>query len=166
MNAALKSAWSARWQALQPRERLAVWVAMGVVAVGLLWWVLLSPALQTLRAADAQRVALERQHQAMLALQAEARGLQAQPRLSPAEAQRALEHTVRQTLGSTAQLQVAGERATVTIKAVGADTLAQWLTQARVNARALPTEAKLTRTPGSNTSTAATWDGTVVLRLP
>ena len=39
------------------------------------------------------------------------------------------------------------------------DALAQWLVQARLNARALPSEARLVR------SAAGTWDGTLVLNL-
>jgi len=167
MSRLLKAAVSARWLALQPRERLAVSVAAAVLSGGLVWWVLLSPALQTLRTADAQRTELERQHQLVLALQAEARGLQSQPKLSPAEAQKALETAVKQTLGPAAQLQVAGERATVSFKAVSAESLAQWLAQTRVNAHALPSEAKLTRTPTAGASRApATWDGSIVMRLP
>ena len=38
--------------------------------------------------------------------------------------------------------------------------VAQWLAQARINARALPGEARLNRTA------AGLWDGTVVLTLP
>ena len=54
---------------------------------------------------------------------------------------------------------VMGERVTVTLKGVSADALAQWLVQARLNARALPSEAHWVRSgPG-------TWDGTLVLNL-
>lgn len=167
MSTSLKASLSARWQTLQARERLAVSLAVVVVGLGLTWWVLLSPALQTLRTADTQRVELERQQQLMLALQTEAQGLQSQPKLSSSEAQKALETAVKQTLGPTAQLQVAGERATVTLKAVSAESLAQWLAQTRVNAHALPTEAKLTRTPATGAPQApVTWDGSIVMRLP
>lgn len=141
-----------RWLSLAARERLAVTVALWVLALGLLWWLGLAPALQTLRAADTQRVALERQHQTMLGLQAQARALQGQTKLASGESTRALEASVKQGLGTGAQLNVAGERATVTVKGVTGDALAQWLAQVRANAHALPTEAKLTRTAsaGSN----------------
>jgi len=65
---------------------------------------------------------------------------------------------------------VAGERATVTLKGVSADALAQWLTQSRVNARAAPTEARLVRNAAVSgptpSASAATWDGSVVMTLP
>jgi general secretion pathway protein M len=48
----------------------------------------------------------------------------------------------------------------VTLTGTGADALAQWLTQARVNARALPGEAHLSR------NAAGMWEGTLVLTLP
>ncbi|HYF43783.1 MAG TPA: type II secretion system protein M, partial [Ramlibacter sp.] len=62
--------------------------------------------------------------------------------------------------GTTARMAVAGDRVTLTLAATPADALAQWLTQARVNARALPTEARLNHNP------AGAWDGTLVLSLP
>jgi general secretion pathway protein M len=55
---------------------------------------------------------------------------------------------------------VVGDRVTVALKAMSADNLAQWLAQVRLNARALPGEARLTR------NAAGTWDGTLVLTLP
>lgn len=149
----------ARWQALAPRERLAVTLALWVLALGALWWLALSPALQTLRAADTQRIELERQHQAMLALQTEARSLQGQTKLASGEASKALEASVKQRLGSGALLNVAGERATVSFKGVSGDALAQWLAQVRANAHALPTEAKLTRAAGSATAAGSAGTG-------
>ena len=55
---------------------------------------------------------------------------------------------------------IAGERVTVTLAGTPPDALAQWLGQARVNARALPGEARLTR------NASGAWDGTLVLSLP
>jgi general secretion pathway protein M len=53
-----------------------------------------------------------------------------------------------------------GDRATLTLTGVAPDALAQWLTQARVNARTLPNEAHLHR------NAAGLWEGTLVLALP
>jgi general secretion pathway protein M len=163
--AAWQDALRNRWTLLAARERAAIGTAATLIMLALLWWVVLGPALTTLRSAEAQHQSLDAQLQAMRGLQAEALALQGQPKLSADDALRALETSVSQRLGSTAQLSVAGERATVTLKAADADALARWLTQARVNARALPTEARLTRTPGAATAPAR-WDGSVVLALP
>jgi general secretion pathway protein M len=154
-----------RWDLLAPRERGAVALAGALVLLALAWWLLLGPALATLRHADAQHRDLDAQLQAMRSLQSDAMALKNQPSLSYDDALRALEATVRQRLGSTAQLSVAGERATLTLKAAEADALARWLTQARVNARALPAEARLTRAAGPATAPAR-WDGALVLTLP
>jgi len=66
----------------------------------------------------------------------------------------------------------------VVIKAVPAEALAQWLAQARGNARAVPREVHLTRAgaaapnaPAAPAAAAAapaapTWDGTLVMGLP
>lgn len=154
-----------RWNLLAPRERGGVALAGVLVALALLWWVLLGPALATLRQADAQHRQLDAELQAMRSLQAEAMALQNQPRIAYDDALRALEASVRQRLGTSAQLSVAGERATVTLKGADPDALARWLTQARVNARAVPSEARLTRSAGPATAPAR-WDGSLVLTLP
>jgi general secretion pathway protein M len=64
------------------------------------------------------------------------------------------------------QMQPQGERVTVQLKAVPATALAQWLSQAREQAQALPLEAHLTRSANANNASAIMWDGSMVLRLP
>jgi general secretion pathway protein M len=86
--------------------------------------------------------------------------MQSQPRQTYDEALRQLETSVKQRLGTSARMAVAGERVTLTLAGTPADALAQWLTQARINARALPAEARLAR------NAAGLWDGTIVLNLP
>lgn len=147
-----------RWNSLPRREQRLVLVALALLLVALLWWVCLAPALATLRSADKQHQLLAVQLQQMQRLQAQAKTIQAQPRLALLEARRLLDASVK-PLGATAQLMVAGERVTVTLRGASADALAQWLTQARLNARAVPSEARLVR------SAAGTWDGTLVLTL-
>ncbi len=147
-----------RWRNLSRREQQLLLAALALVLVALLWWVGIAPALSTLRSADKQHQLLSAQLQQMQRLQGQAKAIQAQPRLALDEARRLLEASVK-PLGASAQLVVAGERVTLTLQGVSADALAQWLTQARLNARAAPSEARLTR------NTAGTWDGTLVLNL-
>ena len=165
----------ARWQALAPREQTLVLAAGALVALALLWWLALSPALATLRTAPARHTELDRQLQHMHALQAEAQMLQAAPRGAPGgDAVGALRASLAQRLGPAAQLNVAGDRATVTLKGAPAEALAQWLAQARSNLRTAPMEARLVRTGAPNAPTGAPpadaalprWDGTLVLALP
>jgi general secretion pathway protein M len=149
-----------QWRALPVRERRLLALAGFVVLVALAWWIALAPALSTLRASAAQRQVLEGQLQKMQALQAQARAMQSQPRVAREEAQRALEAAVSSQLGATARLAIAGDNATLTANGMRADALAQWLAQARINARTVPVEAHLQRNAGG------TWDGTLVLALP
>ena len=72
-----------RWKALAPREQNLVLAASAIVALALLWWVALAPALKTLRTAPARHAALDAQLQRMQSLQAEALQLQAAPRGTP-----------------------------------------------------------------------------------
>jgi general secretion pathway protein M len=149
-----------RWARLAPREQRLVLAAGLLVAAALLWWLALAPALAVLRSAPAQHLEIDAQLQHMLALQAQARALQSQPRLTPDEASRLLEASVRERLGTTARMSIAGERVSLTLAGTPPEALAQWLGQARTNARALPSEAHLVRNPGG------LWDGTLVLALP
>jgi general secretion pathway protein M len=147
------------WRQLKMSERRLILVAFWVVLSALLWWLAIAPALKTLKEAPSEHRALDAKLLSMRVLSAEAKTLQSQPKLGFDEAQKALQSSVSQRFGSTAQLNLAAERATVTLKNANPQELALWLAQARVNARALPTEAKLTRNGES-------WDGTLVLSLP
>lgn len=157
----------ARWRQVSAREQRLLLAGLALVLLALLWWVALAPALATLKAAEQQRSALSAQLQQMQRLQAQAKALQAQPRIALDDARRLLEASVK-PLGNTAQLSVAGERATLTLKGATADALAQWLTQARLNAHVVPSEARLRRSNAGTAGAAAlppTWDGTLVLSL-
>lgn len=167
-----------RWQALAPREQTLVLAASGIVAIALLWWLAVAPALATLRAAPARHAELDAQLQRMQGLRSEAQQLQSAPRNTRGDSVGSLRTALAQRLGNTAQLNVVGDRATVTLKGAPADALAQWLAQARSNARAAPVEARLTRsTAAANPAPSAPvlgtpatamprWDGTLVLALP
>ncbi|NMM78204.1 general secretion pathway protein GspM [Acidovorax sp. SRB_14] len=169
-----------RWQALAPRERRLVRAASAAIALALLWWVGIAPALQTQRTAPARHAELDAELQRMQALQAEAQQLQGTPRADPDNARRALESAVTEHLGGSARLSLSGDQATVTLKGTPADALAPWLAQVRSNAHAVPQEVHLVRSgaaaaEGRRTTAlsdlpaaapAPLWDGTLVLALP
>lgn len=155
------SAWAtlqARWQSVSRREQRLVKWAVAVVGLALLWWVGLAPALTMLKTADQQRGMVESEWLQMQSLQAQAKVLQAKPQLAAEDARRLLNASVL-PLGSALQLANAGDQVRVTVKGVSPDALAQWLATARQNARAVPSEAKLTR------NAAGTWDGFLMLSL-
>ena len=154
------------WAALQPRERRSITLAAAVVGLALLWWLALAPALATLRAAPAQRAALQAQAQHMQRGQREAEALKAQPRLARDTAVAALEAATRQRLGHTAQLSLAGERAQLTLKNVPAQDLADWLADVRASARAVPVDARLSRSGDAAPGAPVHWSGTLSLSLP
>ncbi len=148
------TALQARWKALAPREQNLVLAAGGIVALALVWWVALAPALATLRQAPELHRKLDLQLQHMQRLQAEAQQLQAQPQTSPSDAVGALRTALTQRLGTAAQMNVLGDRVTVTLKAAPADATAEWLALARTNARAVTVEARLTRSNAAAPSNA------------
>jgi len=152
--------WTATWATLAPREKMLAGGAAALVLLALLWWLAVAPALAVLRSSDAQHQALDAQLARMRALQQQAQALQGQPKQNQEESMRMLESSVRQRLGTSARMVVAGDRVTLTLTNTPPDALAGWLSQARVNARAVPAETRLTRNAGGG------WDGTVVLTLP
>lgn len=152
-----------RWAQLAAREKNFLAAALVLVVLALVWTLVLSPSLKTLRTSTAQATALDAQIQHMLSLQNQASALQRQAPLAYDEALRALNLATRQTLAATAQVNVVADRANVTLQAASADALAQWLAQVRLNARSVPVEARLTR---GTAPTGATWSGTLVMSLP
>ena len=166
----------ARWVTLEPREQALVRGAALLILLALLWWIFIAPALSVLRQAEAQQRLVSAQLQKMQSLQAQAQLLQSQPKISHDDALRALDASVKQRLGASAQFNIVGDRATVTLRNTPADALAQWLAQARVNAHAIPDEVRLVRAAPAGAggtvnapaivSALAAWDGTVVLSLP
>jgi general secretion pathway protein M len=156
MNAATLRTW---WSQRPPREQSLLRLGMLMVVAGLLWSLALAPALRTVRTFDAKRTAQDAQLQAMLRLQAQAQALQALPRLSQTAATQALQASVQQAFGALADITVNGDSATVRIRGVTADALAQWLSAARSNARCVPVQAHLTRA-------GTGWSGTLQMALP
>lgn len=146
-----------RWAQMSPREQGLVRGALVVLALALVWFVALRPALATLRSAQSQGPQLRAQLQDMLQLQAQAQVLQAQPTAQTQDSKSLLEAALP-TLGATARMSLTGDRATVTLDGSSADDLAQWLTQARLNARARPIELHLTQSQGL-------WKGRIVLQV-
>lgn len=172
MIASLRNVLQPRWQALSAREK------RGVLSVGILlacvlgWQLLIAPAHNKLRQADAQRLVIAQQLAHMQNLQAQAQALQQRTPMSRDIALKTLQGL---TLHPTMQLTPQGERVTVTLKAVPAQVLSEWLTQARTQAQSLPSEVHLTRTSANNAVTAPAtsasvqtpaWDGQLVLVLP
>jgi general secretion pathway protein M len=165
-----------RWEALGGRERRLVAGAAVLAGAAMLWWVALAPALSSLRLAKSQHTQLDAQLQQMQSMKAQATALAAMPKVSVEDARRTLESSLKQTLATSAQMSMVGNRATITLKGASPDALAQWLLQARINARAVPAEVRLVKapaaspTPGAPSAAAAAnpvrWDGTVVLTLP
>ena len=178
-NTGLMDMLAMRWGSLAPRERSLVGGAIALVAAALLWWVGISPALTQLRQAQAAAPALDAQLQLMRAQAAQAASLKAQRLLGYDESLRSLESALK-TLGTGAAtggvLSVGDGRASISLRGVSGDALAQFLIQVRANARLVPSELRLKQAATSAVSSASkiaaptatltVWDGTMVLSLP
>jgi general secretion pathway protein M len=143
---------AARWWQLPRRDRKAVLWALTAVVLVIVWFAAIRPAMTTLSAAPAQLDALDLQIQQMQRLAAESRDLRATPPVSMAQATSALQSATNR-LGTAARLSLVGDRATLTLTAVSAEGLRNWLNEARVAARARPVELQLTRAGQGYTGT-------------
>jgi general secretion pathway protein M len=146
-----------RWQALAERERRAVALAGGFVALLLLWLLGLQPALRTLKEAPAQINSVEAELQAMRALADETTRLRATAPVSTTQAVAAL-NAATERLGNQGRISIQGDRATLTLSSVDTESLRQWLELARSAARARPVEAQLSRGPTG-------YSGTLVVHI-
>ncbi len=152
----------AKWQLLHQGDKARLLLVATVLALIFVWWALVATPLRILNQADIQQRNLDTQLQTVQNLKAQAQILKVQPTIKRDAALAMLQSSIK-PYGASAQLDVVGERVTVTLRALPADALAQWLSLARINARALPLEARLLR--AANATTPA-WDGSLVLSLP
>ena len=155
--AAARDQLAERWRAMAPRERRMAGVAMGLVALALVWWIAVQPAWRVLRDTPAELDRLDAQLQQMQRLAAESNELRGAPVVSMQQSAAALK-AATDRLGDRGRLSLQGERATLTLTGVDSARLRAWLAEARSGARARPIEAQLSRS-------AQGYQGTLVVAL-
>lgn len=162
----VRKGWQAAWARRNPREQLLLGLGAWVMGLAVLWTLALAPALQTWQEAPARQALLDAQSQRMRELQMQAQSLQKPAAISRTDATQWLEKNLAE-LGPNARISLQGESASLSLQAAPAAALALWLSQARENAQALPTQAQLQQVsaPGPDHN-KATWRGSLVLRLP
>lgn len=146
------------WQGLAARERRLLQAGALLLALALLWWLALGPALRTVRQAPAERDRLDAQLQQMQRLAQEAKTLRAVAPVAPAQAQAAVQAACGR-LGERAKLNLQGARAVVTLQGVTSAELAALLSEVRSGARARVSEATV------NQSAPGRYQGSLTLSL-
>ncbi|MCM5682067.1 type II secretion system protein M [Schlegelella sp. S2-27] len=149
---------AARWSALGARERQMLLAAGALVAMALLWWVGLQPALRTLREAPPRIAQLDEELRVMRGLAAESQQLKSAPTINQGQSARALQ-AATERLGERSRLNLQGDRATLTLQGVPPEAMLSWLNEARSAGRARVVQAQVTRSGDG-------YNGTVVLSLP
>jgi general secretion pathway protein M len=147
------------WLGLALRERRLIGSAAVLVALALLWWVALAPAIRTLQRAPAQIDAAEAQLQQMQRLATEARDLRAVTPVPADQAANVLKAATAR-LGEKGRLSLQGDRAVLTVAGVSSVALRDWLAEARSGARARTIEANLSRGTTGLTGTVVVGMGT------
>ncbi len=148
----------ARWQSLGARERRGLSLAAWMVGLFLTWALAIAPAWRVARDAPAQLDRIDAQLQQMQRLAGEVRELRGAPVIAGPQAVGAL-RAATDALGRAGRLQVAGDRATLTLNGANGSQLRDWLVEARSSARARPLEANLTLGPQG-------YSGSIVVALP
>lgn len=187
--ARMGDAFAKRIAALSPREQSLVAGGAVVLLLALLISVGVLPAWRSLQQGPARQQALNAQIARLAQLEVQAQALKARPVWSSEEAATKLQASsaglaapgvgaggaVGQGATGVAgaaggapalplQLNQTPQQTSATLRALPADTLTAWLTAAREQAHAVPSEAKLTRETGAEG--ADRWSGTLVMRLP
>ncbi len=134
----------ARWRSFAPRERLALALGGGLLALLLAWSLLIAPAWRTVRIAPIELDRLDAQLQQMQRLATEARSVQGAAPVSAAQAVEPLKHATER-LGGRGAIAFQGERATLTLTGVSGEALRAWLVEVRSGAHARPVEVQLNR---------------------
>jgi type II secretory pathway component PulM len=140
------------------REQILIQIAVLLIAIYAVWQIAVSPALGIMERSATQLPLQQAQISRMQRMQQEAIQLQTKNSLSETDSVRALQ-TLAQTLGPQARLVPQGTQATLEIKSMRPDVLAQFLMDARAVAQATVTDAKLARNNNE-------WEGSLILRLP
>ena len=156
MNLTQVKAW---WLRLPAREKTLIRVTLLLVTALLLWLLVLSPSIRTIRSFDSSYRTQEAKLQQMLNYQAQAQSMQNLPRVSQAAAVTALEASIAQTFGNRAEIIFNGGNATVNVRGISPEELAKWLNNIRTNARTIAIQARLTRTNIG-------WNGSLQMVLP
>lgn len=156
MNAPMQTL-KTRFAALAPREQLGLQVAAAALLLLAVVSLLVLPPLKTLREAPQRLQQLDAELAQMQAWAGEARQLVAQPPVSPAQAQAALQEAT-EALGGDARLTVQGDRATLSFTGLSGDLLAAWLTETRNTARVRAVEAQWQRGPNG-------YGGSIVVQI-
>ncbi len=138
----MRQQWLARWTAMAPRERQMAQAAAALVVLTVLVLVFIRPALKSMQQTPAQLRAISTEVSRMRALADEAQALRQQPPVPPVQAEAALK-AATERLGAAAKMSIQGDRATVEFIKVSGESLADWLVEVRLAARARPLEASL-----------------------
>lgn len=157
-----RTAWGARYAALDSREQRGLLLAVSLLVLLLLIGVGVLPAVRSLRAGPQLLQQQAVQLQALQLLQVRAQTLQALPLLDQAAAVDSLQASMG-LLGGNAEISVGDQRVHLVLRATPAQALAEWLARARAEAHSVPIEARLTR---EGQADAALWSGSLVMSLP
>lgn len=149
------------WHQRQPRERLALKVAAGLLFIAILWVGLLAPAWRTLHTAPAKLSVKQSQ---LLSMQSQAKLAQALGNAPTPTAPTGAElGPFCQRIDAGLQCTITADQVRFTLNGVPPSTLPTLLRQARQRWHLRPTQAQWTRDPKghiSGTITLAMGDGT------
>lgn len=162
---------NAQWERLAPRERQLTGLAASLLTLAVAWWLLIAPAVHTWRTASGAHAQLQAQLAQMQALALETKALKAAPKQTATQVHSWLEGSIKKLGKATLTLQ--GSQAKISFTGASAESLADYLAQARTNAALLPVQANWKRTVVAKSDAkgdakaedTALWDGSLVFEV-
>lgn len=142
---------------LSAREKLFVLLALYLVILAFIWLVLVSPALQILKNATSQNLALDKEIQTMQKLVQETNTLRSEPNETPTNLEFSLKSLSENIIPGKSTTVSSAETITVTLTAVNAQNLVKWIEALRVELHNKPIETQLQFQQGN-------WSGVVVFK--
>jgi general secretion pathway protein M len=154
-----------QWAMLPIRQRIAAQWFMAVLALLVLWFLLLAPALSTLRRVRIEEPKIQVRLHRIQQEQQRAITLRKKEILTLADAKKALQQATKNDLGATAQITSIGDDSMIiTLVKAEAKNVANWLYDTRVAAHSTPSSMQLTR--NNDLVGNPLWSGQVVMMLP
>lgn len=149
------------WAGLSSKEQQGISWASVLVALTLVWFVLLAPAIRTMQQVPLQRAAFSAQLLELRQMQAQAQALKARPALSRQEMVQLLGQ-VSGPLGASVKLEVQGDWLRLQILKLDPHAVASLL----ANVPFQPTDLSLNLAAAPSNGAAKTWSGTMSYLLP
>jgi type II secretory pathway component PulM len=149
-----------KWTAIEPDQRRLLSFAILMAAFAVFYIGGVRPAMKTIASTPAKIERGEAALSRIKGLAEQAGALQKTAKVSRAESYASLDASAKKYAGAIA-LRAVSDTAVATVDKLKGAELSAWITQARMSARAVPSDVDAARDPATGL-----WSGTITFKLP